>query len=73
MSPWGVGRRGHRPSDTTWMPEEIELAPEWVQEEIQRTPEELRQWLASSHDQPASREAVPRRGRGGRRPRNPQE
>ena len=74
MAPWGVGRRGYRPADTTWLPEEIDLAPDWVQEEIQRAPRELREWLAVSlEQQPAKSGAVSRRRRCGGRARDPQE
>lgn len=65
---WSTWQRGVRPSECTWLPEEIELAPEWVQEEILLAPEEFRQWLADQTP-PSSGGASPRRGRGGRRGR----
>ena len=67
MSQWNSWRRGIRPADITWMPEEVELAPDWVREEVLDTPQELQDWL-SSHVAPNSGENPqpkprPRRGR----------
>ncbi len=45
MSPWGFGRRGARPTDITWMPEDLELAPDWIREQVVDEPEQLREWL----------------------------
>lgn len=61
-----------RPSESTWLPEEIELAPEWVQDEVLRGPEEFRQWL-SDQTPPGSGNAPTKRGRGGRRGRRRKE
>ncbi len=72
VSPWGTGQRGMRPSESTWLPEEIELAPDWVQEEILRQPEECREWLAD-HTPPKPPSSPTRRGRGGRRGRQPKQ
>lgn len=70
MSPWIAGQKGISPTESTWMPEEIELAPEWVREEYLRPPEECRAWL-DSQQLPSSAASSPKRGRGrrGRRPR----
>ncbi len=54
-----------RPSESTWMPEEIELAPDWVQEEVVRLPEECRAWL-DSQQPPLPSDPPPKRGRGRR-------
>ena len=68
MSPWNTGQRGARPTDITWTPEDVELAPEWLREEILGATEELRSWLAGqkpSPDQPCSSKR--RRGKRTRR------
>lgn len=72
MSVWGSWKRGIRPSDATWMPEEVELAPDWLRDELLESPEELKNWLTSqvafgTGQRPA------KRGRGGRRGRKPKQ
>jgi len=57
-----------RLADITWMPDELELAPDWVREEVVDTPKELQVWLASQY--PVSEEGgEPKQTRGGRRGR----
>ncbi len=71
MVPWNSGQRSMRPSESTWLPEEIELAPDWVQEEVLRMPEECKAWLASQVPPTASEAPIKRgRGRRGRRRKN---
>ncbi len=70
MTFWDSWRRGIRPADITWMPEEVELAPDWVREEINESPPALQEWLAakvigSDPTQPVKRHT----GRRGRRPK----
>ncbi len=65
MSPWITGQRGMRSSETTWLPEEIELAPDWVRDEFVRLPEECRAWL-DTQQPPSAADALPKRTRGRR-------
>ena len=67
---WDSWRRGIRPADITWMPEEVELAPDWVREEINGSPQELQDWLAGQvviTDQELPAKQQPKRR--GRRPK----
>lgn len=69
MSPWTTWQRCVKATESTWLPEEIALAPEWVQEEFLRSPEECRAWL-ESHQAPVqadAQRASGRRRRGRRR------
>lgn len=67
---WDSWRRGIRPADITWMPEEVELAPDWVREEINESPQELQDWLAGQVVMPDPTRPVKRQaGRRGRRPK----
>ncbi len=68
MTVWSSWRRGIRPADITWMPEEVELAPDWVREEIVERPHELQDWLSSQvgpagEPRPEQPQPVRRRGR----------
>ncbi len=70
MTFWDSWRRGIRPADITWMPEEVELAPDWVREEINESPLELQDWLAGQVIIPdPTRPAKKQGGRRGRRPK----
>jgi len=67
---WSSWRRGIRPVDITWMPEEVELAPDWVREEIIESPQELQDWLSGQVLVPGPKRPVkPQAGRRGRRPK----
>jgi len=72
VSPWDARRRFVRFADITWMPDELELAPDWVREEVVDASKDLRTWLSSQY--PVSEEGgEPKRPRGGRRGRRPRE
>lgn len=68
MSPWGARRRGSRPAELTWMPDELELAPDWVREEVMMAPKEFREWLSNQYPAGETMAETKRTG-GGRRGR----
>jgi hypothetical protein len=71
VSPWDSRRRGVRSIDLTWMPDELELAPDWVKEEVTMAPKELQNWLSTQLPINDTRieNSRPKGGRRGRRPR----
>lgn len=72
MSPWDPRRRGSRSIDLTWMPDELELAPDWVREEVTKAPKEFQDWLSTQ--QPINEMQIEtKRTRGGRRGRRPRQ
>ncbi len=70
MAFWDARRRGARPADLTWMPDELELAPDWVREEILSAPKELQEWLHTQYPAAAMTDRA-KRTRGGRRGKRP--
>lgn len=69
MTEWNSWRRGIRPVDITWMPEEVELAPDWVREEILGGPEELQGWLSDHKPAAGGGQPAKPKSRRGRRPK----